>query len=457
MYAIEMFKKVHYKLASYLKKDDARSQNIIRNILMSFGVKGGSILVGLILMPLTISYINPVQYGIWLTISSIVSWMSFFDIGMGNGLRNRLAESLAVGRIEDARKYVSTTYAIMTAISMALFLSYFFLHSFINWNYILNIPPSFNDDIDFIILVVVSSFCVQFVVQLINTVLIASHEPAKASVITFIGQLGVLIVISIVRFFVPGSLSVLVWILTFIPVLSFVFYSIYHYRGKWKNIAPSFKLIDIKYSKDILNIGGVFFFIQIGALVLFQTDNIIITRVLGPEYVTTFNVAYKLFSVITLVYTILITPYWSAFTDAYIKRDFEWIRGNIYLMRKWWVALSILALLLLVCSKWIFSLWLGEMVVVSMPLSIAMTIYVIVYMWQGLHVSFLNGAGKIKLQLYLVTISAIINIPLAIFLGKKFGVAGVISANTIVFIVMGIIFSLQVEGILKEMRVLSNK
>ena len=51
--------------------------------------------IGLVLVPLTINYLNPTKYGIWITLSSVIGWFSFFDIGLGNGLRNRFAEAIA--------------------------------------------------------------------------------------------------------------------------------------------------------------------------------------------------------------------------------------------------------------------------------------------------------------------------------------------------------------------------
>ena len=81
-----------------------RTLNIKKNIIYSFLIKGGSVLIGFILFPLTIHYVNPLQYGIWLTISSLVAWMNTFDIGLSNGLRNKMAHSLALGEKENIVK-----------------------------------------------------------------------------------------------------------------------------------------------------------------------------------------------------------------------------------------------------------------------------------------------------------------------------------------------------------------
>lgn len=445
-----VIKTVREKILSLFNKEDERSRKVLINTLFSFGVKGGSILVGLLLVPMTINYINPIQYGIWLTISSIVGWMSFFDVGMGHGLRNHLAECLAHEKYEDAKIYISTTYAVLSIISAILFGAVVLVNPFIDWRSFLNIPASVLVDIHLVVLLVFCSFCVQFVVQLINTILLAVHESAKSAFIAFLGQLSILIAIVIIKRFVEGSLSNLVLILTGTPVFVLLIASTFIFRTKLKNIAPSFKSIDFSYAKKVLGIGGVFFIIQIGAMVLFQTDNIIITRVIGPQAVTQFNVSYKLFSVITMIFSIIVTPYWSAFTDAYAKEDFKWIKKSIAQIRKVVLLLSAIAVLVCIFSSLIFKLWLGDTVSISITLSVAMTVYAIIFMWQTAHVFLLNGIGKIRLQLILVLLSAIVNIPIAVFLGKTWGLAGIISANTLVFLIMSVFFYIQVEKIINH-------
>ncbi|SFO74243.1 hypothetical protein SAMN04488519_11313 [Algoriphagus ornithinivorans] len=81
-----------------------------KNILALFFIKGYSIAVSLALIPLTLKLLNEFQYGIWITLFNVLSWISIFDIGIGNGLRNKFTEALAKNKIEEAGKYVSTAY-----------------------------------------------------------------------------------------------------------------------------------------------------------------------------------------------------------------------------------------------------------------------------------------------------------------------------------------------------------
>ena len=102
----------------FISKGHQRSVKAKKNIITSFIIKGFSIILSLAFVPLTVSYVNPLRYGIWLALSSIIGWFSYFDIGFGNGLRNKFAESVAKKEYDRARIYVSTTYAVIAALAI---------------------------------------------------------------------------------------------------------------------------------------------------------------------------------------------------------------------------------------------------------------------------------------------------------------------------------------------------
>ncbi|MDD3319936.1 MAG: MATE family efflux transporter [Paludibacter sp.] len=437
-------------ITNFFVKGHPRSLLAKKNIVASFVIKGVSIAISLVLVPLTINYINPSRYGVWLTLSSIIVWLSFFDIGFGYGLRNRFAEALAEGKEELARVYVSTTYAILSLIIIALLLVFFVVNPFLNWSTILNSPPEMAQELSVLAMIVFVFFCLRFVFQLINTVLAANQQPAKGSFLDLLGSIFSLAVIFILTKTTSGNLIYLGTVLSFTPVLVLIVSSLWFYNKGYKKFAPSVKFVKFSYAKDLMTLGLKFFIIQIAALVLFNTDNIIIIHLLGSEDVTTYNVAFKLFSIIIMGFNIIAAPLWSAFTDAYARKDFDWIKTTIRTLEKIWLVLIGATILILFASPLIFKLWLGDTVTVPFALSVAMAGYVIVSVWQTIHVYFLNGIGKVKLQLYLVIFSSLINIPVAILMGRHFGLIGITITSAVLFTIMGILFSIQTKKILNN-------
>jgi len=120
------------KIKHFLSTGHERSLKAKKNILASFGLKGISIVISFLLVPLTLNYIDVTRYGIWLTLSSIISWFGFFDIGLGSGLRNKFAEAIAKDQKELARTYVSTTYAVLLIIVGIVFLLFLIINPFLN-------------------------------------------------------------------------------------------------------------------------------------------------------------------------------------------------------------------------------------------------------------------------------------------------------------------------------------
>lgn len=435
-------------IINYLTQGNSRSIKAKKNIAFSFIIKGLSISISLVLVPLTIHYINPTRYGIWLTLSSIIGWLTFFDIGFGNGLRNKFAEAVAEGKHELARIYVSTTYAILIIIIAFALILFFIINPFLNWSKILNSPVNMANELGLLALVVFVFFCIQFVLQLITIVTTANQQPAKASLFNFLGSLLSLTIIFILTKTTSGNLVYLALVLGLMPVLVLLISTIWLYTHEYRRYAPAIEFVQFSYARDLMGLGVKFFVIQIAAMVLYQSSNIIIAQLFGPAEVTPFNIAYQYFGVISMIMGTIMMPFWSAFTEAWIKKDFEWIRNSMRKLKKIWVILSALTILMLVFSTYIYKIWVGKEIQVPMSISLVMAGYVIIYTWSSINGQFLNGVGKIKLQLIIAVIAGILNIPLAIFLGKQIGISGVLLANLILGLLGVFIFQIQYRKII---------
>jgi O-antigen/teichoic acid export membrane protein len=442
--------KILHSVNKAFAQENTRSQKAKRNIVGSLLSKGGSIAIGLFLIPLTIHYVSPPQYGIWLTLSSIVGWFSFFDIGFGHGLRNKFAEAVAKNNVALAKTYVSTTYAVLAMIVAVVLLLFISINPFLNWTKILNAPEVLSGDLRYIALVVLGFFCMQMVLQLISTVVIANQQPAIASFITFSGNFIALIVIFLLTRFTQGNLFYIALALSASPVLAFAAANIWLFTGKYRRFAPSFKTIELKYARNLMSLGAKFFVLQVGAVILFQTNNIIINQLFGPEQVTSYNIAYRYFGSVYMLFGIIISPFWSASTEAWIKQDIAWIKGIIRKLKNIFLLLSGMLLVMLLISKPVYNAWIGSKVIIPFELSLMVALCTGFQIWQGIFIQFLNGISKVMLQLYVLLFFSAINIPLAIFLGKRFGISGVVLSSVLIFAVFGSIMFVQAEKIINN-------
>ena len=195
-----------YNLKQKLFGGSERSAKAKKNIYASLLLKGLTILVSLILIPMTLGYLTNYEYGVWLTLSSLLHWIDFFDIGLGNGLRNKLAESLAENNYKKSRIYVSTTFFSLTVIIGTFYLLFVFINIWIDWYKILNVSPDIVSNLKGIILLVSGMMCMNFVLKTISFVYYAKQVAMMNNIISFATQVFSLAIIFILTQVTNGEL-----------------------------------------------------------------------------------------------------------------------------------------------------------------------------------------------------------------------------------------------------------
>jgi O-antigen/teichoic acid export membrane protein len=207
--------------------------------------------------------------------------------------------------------------------------------------------------------------------------------------------------------------------------------SIYFFNSDYKEIRPSINCVNFSYAKDLLNLGVQFFIIQIVGLVIYQSTNIIIAQYFGPNDVTIYNIAYKYFSIILMAFTIIISPFWAAYTEAWTRNDIEWIRNTVKKLLSIWFLMCAGGVLMLIFSPQFYFIWIGDSVKIPFRLSLILFIYFITFTFGGVFNMFINGVGKIRLQMYSSIIGAIVFIITAILILEytNLGVSGIVIAS----------------------------
>lgn len=418
---MSIFNSIRNILIKNFVQGHERSVRAKKNILASLLIRGFSIVISLILVPLTINYINASRYGIWLTLSSIVAWLSFFDIGLSQGLRNKFAEARAKGDDTTAQIYVSTTYALLFIIFFVLWVLFIATNYFLNWSDILKVSDTLNSEVSTLALIVFTYFCISFVLKIITTILLADQQSAKSSLIDLIGQVISLIFILVLVKTTEGSLLKLGIALCISPLIVLISANLFFFKGIYRKYKPQISKIKFKYARDLFSLGLVFFLIQFAMIIQYQTANIIIARNFGTEDVTAYNIVYKYFGVLNMVFTIFVTPFWSASTEAYQKNDIQWIRNGIRKYNQLNILMIFIGIIMLLSSSTIYRLWIGEgKVSIPFLLSLWGFFYFNVLIFSGKYVNFLNGISALRIQFVSSLFSPFVYIGTAILLIKVY-------------------------------------
>lgn len=431
-------------------KGSGRSVTVKKNILASFVIKGVSILISFMLVPVTIGYVSAELYGVWLALSSMIHWIHFLDLGFSQGLKNKLTEAIANKDWKRGKSLVSTTYIMISLIFIPVGILLEFLIPLVDWCSLLNISTTYSEEIVKVLRVLVVFICIQMIVNILTNVVAAFQRVAFSSLFAVIGQFIALLVIIVMTRTMPPSLTGLAFAYSAVPVIVFVVASIILYFNQYKMVAPDYKSYDKSLMKDIFNLGAKFFILNIQVVVLYQATNILISNVSSPLEVTSYNIAYKYIHTAMMAYLIIVAPLWPAYTDAYVRQDFSWMRYMRNKMARI-LCICIAAIVLMVAlSPFVYQIWIGGKAEVPFSMTVFVAIYVIVYCWMNLNGYLLNGMGILKIATYLAIAGMIIHIPLSLFLSRFIGAYGVLSSMILINVIYAIVFYVQVNNIISQ-------
>ena len=390
-----------------------RSSLLQKNILASFVIKGWSALIVLLLVPATLHCLGEYKNGIWLTISSLLLWIDNMDIGLGNGLRNKIAEYMAHGESERTRSLVSSTFAMLTCIIIPFMFLMLLLIMIGDPYQVFNATPSKVANLDQVLMVTVMLVCTSFIFKLIGNFYMGMQLPAVSNLLIALGQTLVLIGTYIVLWSGSHSLLLIALVNTAAPLLVYLLAFPYTFMYKYPHLCPSFKLVNFREARAVVNTGVQFFIMQIASVILFMTSNLLISNLFSPEMVTPYQITYRYFSILLVVFTVICMPFWNATTDAYQRNDMEWIRNATRKLRLMTVGILVCLIIMIVLSDTVYAIWIDRQIVIDIRMSIVMAAYIFILIYSMRYSYFINGIGKLRLQLIFSTAAAVLFIPLA--------------------------------------------
>ena len=190
VYYMNIMEKIKIRLNS--KFTNENDKVVVKNIVAAFMVKGSSLILSIFTLPAYLRYFdNQVVLGLWFTILSVMSWIFSFDLGIGNGLRNKLVEAIVNNDKNGIKRYISSAYIIIAVMTLAMITVGLYIISLLNWNSIFNVNPSLisKEALLFALRCVFIGMMFQFSLNLISSVLYALQKSAINNFILLITQL----------------------------------------------------------------------------------------------------------------------------------------------------------------------------------------------------------------------------------------------------------------------------
>ena len=428
----------------------SRHKIIFKNVSLGVFYKALNLLTVFTTIPLLLNYLDTEQYGVWVTIFSIVNIVFFVDAGIGNGLKTKLTEAISSKNFSLAQTYISTAYLFISAIALLILIIGVFFILNVDLQQLFNTTIQ-NSELKVVLFIILIMIVISFVLNLFKSFYYANQQSSKVELALLIYQLCVLTLITLLLHFFTRNLMYVALVYGLSNVLvGIIFTTIFFCKNK--SIRPSFKYFKSDKVKDLIGLSLAFFCIQLCMIVIFTTDNLIIAKYIGPEEVTNYDIVYKFFQVMITLSVIAQDPFWPLYTDAYQKKDFKWIKQTLKRLNKLFFVFLFLTIGLFFISKPVIKFWVQKDLQISNNLILFMAIFVVVRVYGIIFMNFLNSIGKVKVQMGLFIFGAIINIPLSILFASSYnlGSSGVILGTIISIISLSLILPIQTFKILKK-------
>lgn len=420
---------------------DISEKNVRKNMILSTVYRALSMVISYLYVPVVLAYLGEVKYGVWTTILNVLSWITYFDIGIGHGLRNKLAENLdREGNEIKCRKYVSSAYFAFGLIILCAMCGFSVAAIFVNWNSIFGVSKdNVSDNLTCVMCISVIFMCINFLLSLCKSIYYALQ---KNSTVGLMGVLQQSLMLMGVLYLSVTSKASLLKVAIFYGLSDFIVEILFTLilTRKSEVFVPSLKFVSKEETKSTTNLGMLFFISQISALILFTTDNLIISHFIGPAEVTSYSLVNKLYTAGTAVFAMLITPYWSRTSVAKSHNDYRLIKKGIHEMQCL-LGLGIVGVLvLMVIFKPLARVWLQKELDYAPGLIPLMAVYAIIYMWNAVYSQVANGLSLMRVIVPVGIVQGIVNIPLSLFflLKMNMGVVGVLLGTVLSFMVSAI-------------------
>ena len=390
--------------------------------------------VTFITIPLTLHYLGNERFGLWMTISSVLAMAGFADFGVGNGVLNTVSTAFGKDDWDGIRGAISSGFSVLTLIGVGLLALFFSIYRFVDWGNLFRATSAdARAQAGPAVLVFVVCFALNIPLDVVQRTQLGLQQGFLTNLWEIFSSVLILVgILAVVHFHL--SLAALVVAFAGAPVLGTWMNAAYFFGVSRRDLLPHRHLVSRQVIDKITRLGGMFFVLQVGVAVSYSADNFIIARILGVADVTVFSIPQRMFSVITTVVTMLMTPLWPAYAEAISRGDMLWVRHTLTrTLLGVFAFTSIVSAALLLFSSKLLLWWVGPNVHPSFVLMLGLAVWAVVSNCGSTLAMFLNGAGIVKFQVIVAAVFGIGCLLTKIVFTHLYGIAGVPWATIVTY------------------------
>lgn len=396
--------------------------NLKLSVAANACIKVLALIVSLISTPIMMSFFsNDAVLGAWFTVLSVLNWISFFDFGIGNGLRNDLTYALNKGDSERARVVISSSVIFLGAIVIALIPLGVAVSAFVPWNSVFSVGDSeiCRSDLTACMIVVIAGTLLQLVLKLVNSLFYAVQRNAAPALLLLISNCLILVAIAFPPPLAGAGEQFMYMCVVEIIALSvpLVAAGFVIFATELKGYTPRLKDVRTDYFRSLGSLGIQFFVIQIALLFVSSTNELFIGSLCGSDSVVPYSVAYMVFNLILVFFGVMAQPIWSDMASSFASGN----RRRLLSVHRKYLGLSAIAsagtvvIGLLINS--ILSIWLKEQApTLTLYESFSLIFLVIATVLTNSETCLGNATNRLRPQVIFYCLGAIAKYPVSAIL-----------------------------------------
>ncbi len=442
----------------------SRGQSRLARVALSAGsqlvAKGLTFILMLASLRWT-GYLNDERMGTWILITSLITGLTWVDLGIGNALITHLARAAAREDREECTRLFSSAVFLLSGVALIGLAVLVTLTLTVDLRWVLALKPSAAGEMAEarrMVLVGVVLFCATVPTSLIERARLSFQESHITS--WFLASSGLLsLMLLAVASSRHATLPVLLATLLVPPLFAAVLNGWHLLRKQRPWLLPELSAFRRSYGILMLQTGAVFLGLNLLQVANYQLDNLIIAHLHGQPAVKQYTFHQRPFQIIQSIQLLCVVPLWPAYAEAIARGEIAWVRRLLYSSLGISLVFGIVsASVLLPTGPWLIPLWVGKPVTVSMPLLWSLASWNILAALGATVAVFWNSLSLLRLQLVLSLVLAVVSVPAKWWLGKRFGLTGVVWATTTSYMIVVVIPCLflvprQLAGVARRVQV----
>lgn len=420
--------------------------------------RGVQIGASLVTIPLTVHYLGNERFGLWMAISSVLAMANFADFGIGNGVLNTVADASGKDDFDRIRGAISSGFAILSLIALLLFVLLVSSFGWISWANVFGVTsPQARDEASPALLVFACCFILNIPLDIVQRTQLALQQGFRTNFWQICGSLlGLAGVIA--GILLHAGLPVLVAALAGAPVLATALNWLHFFLISRPDLLPRYRFVSRDVISTIANFGTLFFVLQLVVAVSYSADGLIIARVLGAASIPDYAIPQRMFSLISVLVAILVTPLWPAYGEAISRGDVSWVRRTFARSLLFVLAsASVASVTLLLIAHRILGWWVGQSVKAPFVLLLGLALWTVVDCCGNTVAMFLNGASIMRFQIIVASVFGATCLAAKIYLTYRFGIVAVPWATLLTYVpIVGVASAVFVPRALRHLRRASN-